>query len=99
MSIFNKEDAIEELKGVLKNGDTLYTNVQHVSGSGMTRDIKVIKISDNRPLNFNYWVAKALGYRMKNNGIRISGCGMDMGFALIYNLSRTLDIDLKQEWI
>ena len=94
-----KDEVIEYLKSSLKDGDIIYTNVQHVSQSGMTRDIKIIKINENRPLNFNYYVSKALGYRIKNNGIRISGCGMDMGFALIYDLSRTLDIDLKQEWI
>ena len=94
-----REEVIEYLKSSLKDGDTIYTSVQHVSQSGMTRDIKIINIKENRPYNYNYYVSKALGYRIKNNGVRIGGCGMDMGFALIYNLSRTLDIDLKQEWI
>ena len=39
-----KREAIEYLKSSLKDGDTIYTNVQHVSQSGMTRDIKIISI-------------------------------------------------------
>ena len=89
----------EYLKTILKDGDTLYTNVQHVSQSGMTRDIKVIRIKDNIPLNMNYYVSTILGNRITNNGVRIGGCGMDMGFALVNNLSRAIGIELKQEWI
>ena len=94
-----KEEIIEYLKSSLKDGDTIYTSVQHVSQSGMTRDIKIIKINENRPYNFNYYVSKALGYRIKNNGVRIGGCGMDMGFAIVDHLSSVLNINLRQEWI
>ena len=94
-----RDEVIEYLKSSLKDGDTIYTNVQHVSQSGMTRDIKIISIKENIPLNYNYYVSKALGYKIKNNGVRIGGCGMDMGFAIVYDLSRVLGINLRQEWI
>ena len=94
-----KREAIEYLKSSLKDGDTIYTNVQHVSQSGMTRDIKIISIKENMPLNYNYYVSKALGYKIRNNGVRIGGCGMDMGFAIVDHLSRVLGIKLRQEWI
>ena len=61
-----RDEVIEYLKSSLKDGDTIYTNVQHVSQSGMTRDIKIISIKENIPLNFNYYVSKALGYKIKN---------------------------------
>jgi hypothetical protein len=39
----------------------------------------------------DHWVARALGYRIgKHGGIVVGGCGMDMGFHLVYNLGRTL---------
>ena len=98
-AVNTREDVIDYLKSSLKDGDTIYTSVQHVSQSGMTRDIKIIKINENTPLNYNYYVSKALGYRIRNNGVRIGGCGMDMGFAIVYHLSRVLDINLRQEWI
>ena len=94
-----RDEVIEYLKSSLNDGDTIYTSIQHVSQSGMTRDIKIISIKENIPLNFNYHVSKALGYKIKNNGVRIGGCGMDMGFAIVYDLSRVLGINLRQEWI
>mgnify|MGYP003145067853 CR=1 FL=1 len=94
-----KQEVIEYLKAKLKDEDTIYTNLKHVSQSGMTRDIQLLFIKDNKPLNLNYYVSKALGNRIVNNGVRIGGCGMDMGFALVYNLSRILDIKLHHSWI
>ena len=39
---YNKDYCIERLKAWFKDVDTVYTSVQHVSKSGMTRDIKLI---------------------------------------------------------
>ena len=38
------------------------------------------------------WAARAMGYSRskKYDGIITNGCGMDMGFELVYNLGRTL---------
>lgn len=44
-------------------------------------------------LHPNYSVAKAIGARLKsgnNDAIVMGGCGMDMGFALVYELSHAL---------
>jgi hypothetical protein len=42
-------------------------------------------------LHPNYKVAKVTGYPLgKHDGIKIGGCGMDMGFQLVYQLSRAL---------
>jgi hypothetical protein len=40
----------------------------------------------------SYLVARALGERIdrNNGGVKVSGCGMDMGFSLVYNLSHVL---------
>ena len=74
----------------IQPGDTIYTTIMHVSKSGMTRDIKITLIRNNNPLDISYAVADLLDYKIKNNGVRIRGAGMDMGFALIYDLSRRL---------
>ena len=39
-----KEEAIKRLKEEIKKGDTLYTQLNHVSQSGMTRHISVRQI-------------------------------------------------------
>jgi hypothetical protein len=75
----------------VKPGDTLYTVLEHVSRSGMMREIKVYAISEKEPVWLTGYAAKALGETLgKRDGIRMGGCGMDMGFSLVYNLSRTL---------
>ena len=100
----NKEEAIERLKEEIKEGDTLYTQLNHVSKSGMTRHIAVRFLKDNYPYDYTYLVAKALGSKVSDryDGIKREGCGMDMGFDLIHNLSYTLYGDgyaIKQRWL
>ncbi len=82
----------EFLLGLLKPGDRVYTISRHVSRSGMSRRISTIYIKDNTPLDISYRVARALEEPLQYNqeGIRVDGCGMDMGFELVYNLGRIL---------
>ncbi len=87
-----KLEARERLRKIIKPGDTVYTILRHVSRSGMSRDISV-KVSDGNGgmLHLDYPVAKATGSRLaKHEGITIGGCGMDMGFALVHELSYAL---------
>lgn len=75
----------------LKPGDVLYTTTLHTSRSGMTRHIKVTRITDGSPFDISGLVATATGQRWHNDGgVVVGGCGMDMGFSLVYGLSRTL---------
>jgi hypothetical protein len=86
------EKAKEELRALLKLGSEVLTQVKHVSRSGMMRVITTRFIKDGQLLDLDYSISKATGYKLHNkyDGIKIEGCGMDMGFALIYDLSRTL---------
>lgn len=78
----------------------------------MLREIGVVGILPEDPrtpgagfglVHPNYAVSTVLGWaRGKRDGIRVSGCGMDMGFHLVYNLSLVLygsGDALKQRWI
>ncbi len=93
----NKEEAIEKLREWIKPNDTLWTQLQHVSKSGMTRHIAVRHLKHSHddechPYDYTYIVAKAMGlkYSDKYHGIKVVGVGMDMGFHLIYGLGYTL---------
>lgn len=83
----------------------LYTIVRHVSRSGMSRSIDVISISeDGDHLNLSYWIKTAMGLKIdqKNGGVIMTGAGMDMGFALVYNLASALygnGYAIHQEWL
>lgn len=84
--------AIAQLLEKIKPGDTLMTTVRHVSESGMYRVIDVYKIADNELLRYSWSIAEAIGYRYdkRHEGVGISGCGMDMCFAIVYNLGHAL---------
>jgi hypothetical protein len=84
--------ASEYLGKLINTGDTVYTCLRHVSASGMARDISLHIISDGRIVDISGTVSHLLCMKcnVKNGGIRINGCGMDMGFALVYDLSSTL---------
>lgn len=92
-----KEKAQAEAKEFLlkqigiKPGDTIYTSLIHVSRSGMYRVIGLFHIQNNEPYDISWAAAKLLeGYDERHSGCKASGCGMDMGFALVYNLSWAL---------
>jgi len=83
-----KDEAIKVLGDDLKPGDTVNTILRHVSRSGMSRSISML----NGDSDITYFAALAMGEKIdqKNGGIKIGGCGMDMGFALVYNLGYCL---------
>ena len=84
--------AFYQLKKLLKPGDTIYTRLCHVSKSGMMRVIDVYVIKDNVPLRISWSTADATGftYNRKHEGVQVDGCGMDMGFEIVYSLSSAL---------
>lgn len=88
----NREQHIEVLRKQLTPGQTVYTKLNHVSKSGMGRVIDVYIMENNEPSRISWAVAQAIDarYDTKHEGVYMGGCGMDMGFALVYNLSRVL---------
>lgn len=81
-----------ELRKLLKPGMTVYTVLRHRSSSGMSRVIDLFVVQKGQPVRISYDAAKVMDrtYDGERNGIKIGGCGMDMGFALVYNLGRKL---------
>jgi len=95
-----RKQAIEQLREWIKPGDTVYTILDNVSRSGMSRAIRVVLLECHdgqaNTRHPNWAVGKALGLRhWKRNGreqdaLVVGGCGMDMGFHLVYELSHVL---------
>ncbi len=93
-------EALARLHDWLKPGDTVYTILDHVSAFGTSRTIRVVLLSCENgkaiDLHPNHAVSRVLGLRFhKRNGretdaLVVQGCGMDMGFYLVHNLSRRL---------
>ena len=85
-------EAKASLLEVLKPGDTVYTVLRHVSKSGMLRVIALYVIRKGELRWITYWAAQFMDDRFDRDreGIRVTGCGMDMGFSLVYNLGSML---------
>src|SRR3990167_7127820 len=88
------EESLTKLREWIKPGDTVYTVLRHVSRSGMSRNISVVLIDGDAMLHPNHAVACVTGSTLvrggMNDAIKMGGCGMDMGFALVYDLSARL---------
>ena len=84
-----QEEALTALRDMLPPGTTVHTILRHVSRSGMMRHISVIGPNNE---DITWQVARALGEKInpKTGGIKVGGCGMDMGFHLVYSLSYRL---------
>ena len=87
-----QHEARERLRRLVKPGDTLYCILRHVARSGMMRVIDLVKAEDGEILHLGYDAALALGwpYDRRREGVRVAGCGMDMGFHLVYSLAHAL---------
>lgn len=82
-----REHARAQLRKILKPGDTVNCILRHCSRSGMMRHISLLKGDEE----ITYYVALAMDEKRADDGsIKVSGCGMDMGFHLVYNLGRIL---------
>ena len=86
-------EAIAALRDKLTPGRTVYTKITHVSRSGMSRSIEAYLAEGRDNLTEITWlVARATNSRIDHNhgGLIMGGGGMDMGFALVYGIGRTL---------
>lgn len=84
-------EARKELLETLKPGSKVYTVLRHVSASGMSRRIDLYTIENNEPRYLSGYAAKVMGMKLhKDGGIVVGGCGMDMGFHLVYELGSAL---------
>ena len=88
----HKQQAKNQLLELIKPNDTVYTILRKVSSSGMQRSISLHIIKDNRILCLDYDVSLLTHYKLdtKGQGLIVKGCGMDMGFDLVYNLGCAL---------
>jgi hypothetical protein len=83
-----------ELRDLLGDKPNVYTILRSVSASGMTRHISLKTIHRGELIDITYLASRVMGdklsERLGHNTIRVNGCGMDMGWHLVYNLSSIL---------
>lgn len=96
-----RAEAVARMHEWVKPGDTVYTILDHVSRSGMSRRVRVVVMLPGVtpdqppvPIHPNHAVAHAIGAKLVRGGvsdsIRIDGCGFDAGHEVVYSLSHAL---------
>ena len=99
---------VDYSKEVLLNnfpkGSTVWLVIRQVSRSGTYRHISVHAIKNNQVNYLSFHVANVLNwaYKNKTNAVGVGGCGMDMGFHMVYTLASVLYGDgyaLKERYI
>lgn len=85
-------EAADQLRALLPPGTIVHTILRHVSRSGMLRRIDPLIVVDGdfRYLTYSACVVLDEPPQYAGDGIRMGGAGMDMGFSLVYDLSRRL---------
>lgn len=105
----DKRDAVTRLKHFLGDNPTIYTVCRHVSASGMSRRISCFIANAPDSIQCVDWYIEKLGtykrHRTKE-GLVVGGCGMDMGFSVVYNTSADVfngeeraGYKIKQKWL
>lgn len=84
--------ARKSLFAILGKSRVIYTKVNTVAKSGMSRQISCYVVDDIGDIrDVSRYVSEILGWPQgKTLGVKVQGCGMDMGFHLVYQLSLTL---------
>lgn len=94
-------DAAKDYNGNPK----VYCSIGSVAKSGMSRRIKLYVVVNGDIIRISHLVAKILESNFNDDGVRINGCGMDMGFAMVDHLEWKINsilgsvFKLKQEWL
>ena len=93
-----RQESLEALRKLVKPGDTIFTKLDHVSRSGMSRRITPLILNDGNPIYLGYHAGRVLQSRTEDHSVTMSGCGMDMGFELVYVLlgtEKAFDLDFE----
>lgn len=103
-----KSEAITQLQATLKHGDRVYTILKHVSQSGMSRVISVVHVDSEGEIECLDWLIARAGIfsrttaTARQDGLKVSGCGMDMGFHVVNSVAYAVFNDgyaLRHSWL
>lgn len=109
----DREDAVERLRGWLKDGDTLWFILRHRAASGMQRvyDVKQLEVTRSyaaegqqgkdvvrvSTLSWNIAMACNYAWNETHGGIKVNGCGFSGEQEIADAVGRLLGIKLRYE--
>jgi len=74
----------------IQPGTKVYTVCDSVAKSGMSRKIRCFVVRDNQISDITYSVSVVTGIKINGGALSVPGCGMDMGFHVVYTLGACL---------
>lgn len=81
----------EQIKKFVRPGSKIFVKCSHVARSGMSRHLGLYVAHEGDLVRLTGYAADLLDYRLAKSGdLVIGGCGMDMGFAVVYELGSAL---------
>lgn len=88
----DQREAVDRLRELLPPGTTVRTILRHTSRSGMSRRISAVWIDGEVVYDLDRLIHNTGLFRESRDhlGLVVGGAGMDMGFHLVYSLSRML---------
>ena len=80
-----KNQCAADLRALIPaKGGKVWAMVKHVARSGMSRTIAIYIVKEGDIMDISHLVAGATEYKLiRDSGVSIGGCGMDMRFALM----------------
>lgn len=95
------EESIEFLRETLAETGTVYTVKISSSKSGFNHKIAFLAAKSGRIINIGYHMARVLNlkYYPSSGACGVYGCGMDVGYFTVDNLSREIGLKLNHKWI
>jgi len=92
-----RDEAIQELRELLKPGDTVYCIKRHSTRSNSMHSVSPVVIRDNKPWEITHLVRPAVGwpFDQKHGGIKVSTSGACPISQLVNALGRKLYPDAE----
>jgi len=85
------QQAKDDLMTLIKPNSVINTLVRSVSSNGMSRRISLYIVDGQEMRSIDHWASVITGYKQSDKGgLIVGGCGMDMGFHLVYTLGALL---------
>ena len=78
------------LRKFVKPTSTIIVIQKSVSKSGMSRRLELYTFHKGRLVRLTWHIAQLMEYSRNDKGLLVNGCGMDMHFATVYNLTSYL---------
>ena len=86
-----RNQVLAQTKKLIKPGQTIYCTLRSVSANGVQRRISLHTIHKGQLISLDHTASVLTGCTLSDKGgIVCNGCGMDMGFDLVYSLGQSL---------